>query len=392
MRKIDKFSVYLLSICCLFIFLCTVHYLRGRPLWLDEQSVFKSVEQNSTLDFFTKPLQAGQIFPRLYLCVIQKTAQWTGLSVWGVRLLPFISMLLAFYVWLQVGRLALKDNKQYLVFVFCWIASVPLIYYSAELKQYSMDVLVSGCFTLFLYHQENLARNLSSLKYTILLVSLPFLGLFSYPAFLFMIFPLYNMLTVLRRQWLQIGLYAMVCMIVVAMLYAFDLGTTHVTMDTQGFLDYSLSFQSVPEFFRSLGEGTMNLFSRWFTEQPRFMKRIGIFFMVWGMIFIPWAFFRKWKQGDRQFTSVELLALPLYIELLILGALKKYPFTVPRTSLFYCPITFLMTIKAMDFIKTLNERAYQFIMAGFVIFLLIVSVGIVKVVMTTNLGSICFIW
>ncbi len=392
MRKIDRFLLLFLSLCCLFVVLCTIHYLRGRPLWLDEISVFKSVQLNSTEDFFTKPLQVAQIFPRLYLCVIQKIAQPFDLSVWGVRLLPYLSMLLAFALWMRIGRLALKDNIQYLVFVLCWTASIPLIYYSAELKQYSMDVLVSGCFVLFLYNQTNLARSLSRSQYTALLMALPLLGLFSYPAFIFMAFPLYNMLREKQKSWMQILLYISVCLMVLAALYAFDLRISKANADTQGFNDYAISFQSFPEFLRTWWEGTMNLFSRWFTEQPRWMKKVGLVFMVLGIGYIPWAFFHNWTKGNRQLSSVELLAFPLYIELVILGALKKYPFTVPRTSLFYCPITFLMTLKALDLIKTYHRDLYRFIMAAFVIFLLVVAVGIAKVVMTKDLGSICFIW
>jgi hypothetical protein len=372
-----------------------VHFVRGRPLWLDEQSVFKSVALNNTTDFFTKPLQAGQVFPRLYLCLIQKTAQFFKLSVWSVRFLPFISMLLAFTVWFRVGRMALKDNTQYLIFVGCWVASIPLIYYSAELKQYSMDVLASGLFTWFLYRQEGLAKELGHQKYNGLLILLPFLGLFSYPAFLFMIFPLYNIVMAQNKSkihWEQMTIYLTVMILVIAMLYLIDLRVAKTTVDTQGFTDYSLSFESIPEFFRSLGEGTMNLFSRWFTEEPRYFKKVGVFFMVFGMLFIPWAFSREWKRNHRQISCVEMMAVPIYFELLLLGAMKKYPFTVPRTSLFYCPITFLMTIKAISLIKTYNNNAYRLIMGGFVLFLLVVSMGIVKVVMTKNLGSICFIW
>ncbi len=393
--KIDKFPLYLGGICFLFILLCTVHFLRGRPLWLDELEVLRSVKFNGTTDFFTHQLQGGQVFPRVYLFFIQKIAQIFDLSVWSVRLLSFVSMLLAFSIWLRVGRLALKDNTQYLVFLFCWASSIPLIYYSAELKQYSMDVLVSGIFTWFLYRQENLVKELIHRKYTMLLMALPLLGFLSYPAFLFMLFPLYNLFMVpnkSREQLGQMGLYVMVLIFVLVTIYCIDLRTAKATADTQGFSDYILSFQSIPEFFKTLGEGIMNLFSRWFTEKPKFFKKIGIFFMFLGILYIPWVFFRQFKKNYRQISSVEILAFLLFLELAFLGAMKKYPFIVPRTSLFYCPITFLMTIKAMDFIKTYNERIYRVLITSFMVFLSVVSLGIIKVVMTKNLGSICFIW
>ncbi|MEI6580049.1 MAG: hypothetical protein WCN92_11400, partial [Eubacteriales bacterium] len=78
------------------------------------------------------------------------------------------------------------------------------------------------------------------------------------------------------------ALYVMVVMAVAAVVYFCDIRTSKTTVDTLGLADYSLSFQSIPEFFKGLGEGTMNLFSRWFTEKPRYMKKLGIVFMVLG--------------------------------------------------------------------------------------------------------------
>jgi hypothetical protein len=51
-----------------------------------------------------------------------------------------------------------------------------------------------------------------------------------------------------------------------------------------------------------------------------------------------------------------------------------------------------MTIKGMGLVKTYNERLYRLIMAGFMMFLLVVSIGIMKVVATRNLGFISCIW
>jgi hypothetical protein len=393
--QLHVFNVAGLFLCGLFIVLCTAHFLRGRPLWLDEIHVFRSVDMNSLKDFFTRPLHGDQIFPRVYLFLIQKVSKMYGVSVGGARFLPFISMLVAFAAWTRVGRLALKDNLQYLVFLGCWTASIPLIYYSAELKQYSMDVLASGLFTWFLYRQATLAKELTYWKYTALLMFLPLLGFFSYPAFLLMIFPLYNIWMTKhksRQQWQQIGIYITVCLLVVTAVYLIDIRISRATVETQGFSDYAVSFQSIPEFFRSVGEGTMNLFSRWFTEKPRYMKKVVIPFMVLGMICIPYAFVREWKKDRRQLSIVELLALPIYAELFVLGALQKYPFTVPRTSLFYCPIVFLMTIKAMDVIQTYNTHVYRVVMGAFIVFLTVVTAGIIHIVMTQNLGSICSIW
>jgi len=393
-KKFSWASFSALLAITLFIFLCSVHFLRGRPLWFDEQSVFKSVVAYQPQDFFSKKLMVGQIFPRVQLFLVQQIARPLDFNVYGVRFFSFFSMLLAFAVWLRVGRLALPDQKQYSLFILCWTASVPLIYYSAELKQYAMDVLASGLFTWFLYRQDSLAKAGLRIRYLLILAALPLLGLFSYPAFLFFIFPIYNLLrpSAGRRDWPAVFIFGTLAAAVIAFVYCFDIRIARASADSQGFADYMVSFQSAGEFFRTWGEGTMNLFSRWFAEQPRIFRKIGVFFVAWGMVYIPAAFFRSIRRKNWRFDQVELLALVLYLELFILGALKKYPFSVPRTSLFFCPIVFLMTIKGMREWLGWNKRVYLAVQIAFVVFLLIIAAGIVRVALTAPLGAIHKIW
>lgn len=395
-KNFSWISFGILLACSLYVFLCAVHYVRGRPLWTDEECVFRSVAFYEPVDFFTKRLEVDQIFPRLYLLTIQKVAQPLGLSAWGVRLLPFVSMLLAFFVWFKIARREFKEGFSFLMFCLCWAASIPLIYYSAELKQYSMDVLAAGIFVLFLSHQESWAQDrLRQGGYLATLVLLPVLGLFSYPAFLFLIFPLYNMIKFqprTRGQWICLASFSLSAVLAVACLYFFDMRITKANVHTQSYQDYSISFQTVPEFLRTLGEGTLNLFSRWFVEQPRAWKRVALFFTVPGLIYIPVAFFRNFKPGRRIFDSVEKIAFILYLELFLLGALGKYPFSVPRTSLFYCPIVFLMTIKAMAGLRTWQPWVGRALQAFFMIFLIVVSAGIVREVLSKPLGAIHPIW
>src|SRR3989338_5348739 len=202
-------SLAIFFLCCWYLLLCSVHYTRQRPLWLDEQSVFKSVAAFQPQEFFTRKLAVDQIFPRLYLCLIQKIAQPFDLNLLSLRFMSFVSMIAAFFIWLRIAKYELsakgasakltasgpanggaggKDQLQYFTFVLSWTASSLLIYYSAELKPYSMDVLAGAIFIWFLYNQTRLAEG-NKARYLAALVLLPLLGLFSYPAFLFFIFP-----------------------------------------------------------------------------------------------------------------------------------------------------------------------------------------------------------
>ncbi|MCR4337567.1 MAG: hypothetical protein NUV91_07160, partial [Candidatus Omnitrophica bacterium] len=363
-----------------FLTLCTLHYFNLRTLWLDEYQVFRSLATFAPIDFFTKELITGQIFPRLYLFLIQRISEPFDWHVLSLRLLSYLSMTTAFLIWLKIANYELKSKEEYFAFVLSWTASIPLIYYASELKPYSMDVMTTAIFLLFIYNQKKLEEG-NPKVYFGLLSALPLLGLFSYPAFLFFIFPLYNLLTTkspLRQK-------ALICYLIsgiaaIACLYFFDLRITQATTGKQSFHDYAISFASAGEFFKTWGEGTMNLISRWFTEQPKLLKKLGLIFTPFGLIYIFYAFFSHFKREGFAFRSINTVALVIYAELFLLGALQKYPFSVPRTSLFFCPIVLLMTVKGLQLLKKIHPRIHQIFLSLYCLFLIFVTIGIGQVV------------
>jgi len=196
-KKVKKqenkiFSSIIFLLACWFILLCSVHLFQQKPMWNDEIAVFESIKQFTVQQMFSQKLMAVQVFPRAYLFVIQQFSKMFDYSLWSLRLPSFICMILAFLLWLKIARIGIKDRWQYLAFVCSWIASGLLLYYSAELKQYSMDVLVAAVFIYFLYHQKKLQYK-NDKRTVWILALLPVFGFFSYPAFLLMMLPLYNL-------------------------------------------------------------------------------------------------------------------------------------------------------------------------------------------------------
>jgi len=367
--------------------LCAKHYYNQRPLWNDEEVIFNSIEQFNTKEIFSRGLLSAQVFPRFYLFLIQSVAHPFDLHLLSLRLLPFISMMLAFFIWLKIGRYEFKEHLLYLTFVLSWTASVKMIYYAAELKQYSMDVLVSAIFIWFLYNQRRLSEEYR--MYVFLLLALPFLGAFSYMAFLFIPIVFYNLMVrraSLAHHWwkrenhpervnLSAGqagegervegsqslekksnkengipvlvhqskvwqnknliVYCLSFLIVGMLSYFFDIAVTDRTTVKSAISGYFISSESVYEFFNTLGNGTRNLFVRWFAETPRVIRKVATFFTAFGLIYMFFGFFKNIKKDRYLLNSLNTLAFILFLELCILGAFKKYPFTMPRTSLFF---------------------------------------------------------
>lgn len=374
---------------------CAAHYWHQRPLWNDEVAVLSSIEVFKPADFFKEPLRMVQVFPHFYLFCIQSFAQHFDNSILSLRFFSFVCMLGAFAVWLKVAKYELKDPLEYLTFLLCWTASVPLIYYSAELKQYSMDVLVSGLFLLFLYAQNRLAADPKSLKYMAILALLPVSVMFSYPAYFFLMFPLWNLCRAVqadRGQWKFFLVYLASLLVFVALSYQFDVRLRPVEAVTNGFNDYFISLRSFSEFFQTFGEGINNLCSRWFVELPKVFRKIARVFMFFGLVYLFVAFFRGIRQSGWKFDSLSMVALVVFLELTVAGILHKYPFGVPRTALFFCPILLILTIQGIRSVKGLNPYAYYAIHGSFLAYLFIVALGILNIVLTQPLIAIPAIW
>lgn len=84
-----------------FILLCILHFTSGRVFWLDENFIVLNLKSLKGHALFG-PLSNSQAFPRAYLYCIQKIGEPSGFGVYSLRLLPFLFMLAAFFVWIAV--------------------------------------------------------------------------------------------------------------------------------------------------------------------------------------------------------------------------------------------------------------------------------------------------
>ena len=336
---------------------------------------------------FTRRLTVDQVFPRLHLFLIQQFSRQFDFSLLSLRFFSFVSMIAAFFIWLRIAKYEFAAPLEYFTFVLSWTASTLLIYYSAELKPYSLDVLASSIFLWFLYNQSKLEERDRKL-YLLLLMILPLLGLFSYTVFLFFIFPAYNLFMAKpKKPWRWIGLtgYGFCVLLVMAFVYSFDIRVTQASRIINPlWMDHFISFQPVGEFFKTFGEGTTSLFVKWFGSHPRIIRKLATFFTTAGLFYMVYGFFKDIKKNRTHLSSISVLGFLLYLELFGLGALQKYPFTVPRTSLFFAPIVLVMTIKGIAELKRLNFYLYCLIYVLYVIFLAVVSVGISRVILTQD--------
>jgi len=355
-----------------YLILALGHYFNQRSLWNDEQCVLNSIIQLKPAGLFTQPLLSDQAFPRLYLWTIQQFSKPFNQNLLALRLFSLMAMVGAFFVWLKVARRVLGDSWDLVLFIATWCASMPLVYYAAELKPYSMDVLASGVIVLFLLEEnQKTCRSVLPL--------LPLLGLWSYPAIFLLLLPLYNLIrdSFQERRWLkELSYYLAGYVLVLGLVYFFDFRVSVHRLLEVYWHDYFISMDSLKHFLDSLGKGMNNLIARRFAESPRWVKVPSRIFIGLGLGYMLVMFWNQLKKDRFVLRSMVPICFVLFSVQLVLAILRVYPFAVPRMSLFFSPLLFLMTIMGISYMyrrfKPLGI-AVRVIFAGYLIF---VSLGI----------------
>jgi hypothetical protein len=115
-------------------------YLFDRSLWLDEALVVLNIIRRSPSELL-KPLDYHQGSPLGFLALQKAAVLGFGTSEAALRLVPFLSGVLSMILFVIVARRFLAPAAATIA-VGLFAVSDPLIYYSAEAKQYSTDVAV----------------------------------------------------------------------------------------------------------------------------------------------------------------------------------------------------------------------------------------------------------
>ena len=137
----ERFNIFLLIIG---VVLRLKHYLENRSFWLDETYVGIQVTSSSLMELLTfKGITMGQPQTPLFFNLVEKILTLLlGNHEYALRLFPFLSGICALFLFYFFAK-HLLDKKVVPIALAFFVFSDYLIYYSAELKPYSMDVAVA---------------------------------------------------------------------------------------------------------------------------------------------------------------------------------------------------------------------------------------------------------
>lgn len=118
-----------------------LQYAANRSLWLDEALIASSI-LGRDLAGLAEPLDFGQTAPYGFLLLVRGAVTALGTSEYVLRLVPLLAGLGALALFPMTARRYVSAPARTVALALFALAPF-LVYYASELKQYSMDVLVS---------------------------------------------------------------------------------------------------------------------------------------------------------------------------------------------------------------------------------------------------------
>lgn len=125
-------------------------YLSGRSLWLDEAALAVFFIDRSLGGSISLPLPNSQSAPPGFLFATQFILEIFGANLFSFRLLSLVASLISVILFAHLSQVIFRSFVVRLFSIASFSLSPVLIYYSAEFKQYSLDVLAVILIMIFL--------------------------------------------------------------------------------------------------------------------------------------------------------------------------------------------------------------------------------------------------
>lgn len=369
LTKERLFQIAIIAIIATGIVLRASKYLPAFSLRGDELALARNIFNRSLLELITTPLGGEQAAPVGYVAISKILIMVFGNSEYILRLVAFVAGCVSM---LLMQPLLTRTNGKFgnLFALSAFAFGSYLVYYSAEFKQYSSDVLI--CLILLLAFYRHISKETTASDF----VKLGILGVlalcFSYPATFVMAgigITLFLHYSKDRQRLLWISLTGLVWMGTFLALYFFLL--RYQTQDSYliTFWDNLLSFMPMPPW-RDI---------TWFPK-----ALLGMFFVVAGLssslfLVLPiyllglWGF---WQEKNWQWVLA--LTIPIGLNVIVSG-FQKYPFH-GRLILYLLPLLFVVLGKGIDVLMGLIRNR----VAANVVFAVLIALLLKPAIATTN--------
>jgi hypothetical protein len=183
------------------VLLRLARYLHDKSLWLDESFLALNLMTRS-FHGLTETLDWNQGAPLGFLFSEKVALRLFGDSEYSLRLLPLLAGIASIFVFYAAAK-PLLSRGAFLIALLLFATLEPFIYYSAELKQYELDALVTVTLFALFVHLVPRPGRLSAGRSAALAATGAVAVWFSHPA-VFMLAGFaaaLSLLPLLRRDW-----------------------------------------------------------------------------------------------------------------------------------------------------------------------------------------------
>lgn len=125
-------------------------YAAGTSLWLDEIALTRNIVGLSLHDLLLRPLSFDQVAPRGFLLVEKLATLILGPSELALRLAPFLISMLGLALFVRLAQRLLTGLAVHFA-VLVYAIAIPLVRYSAEVKQYGIDATATSALLLLAF-------------------------------------------------------------------------------------------------------------------------------------------------------------------------------------------------------------------------------------------------
>lgn len=346
LRDFYESKSFLLFIILLGIILRLSQYLFNRSLWLDEAYLSLNIINKSFSELF-QPLDYWQRAPTGFLLLEKTLVELFGSSEYVLRLLPLICGIVSLILFYKVAERYIQGKSLPIALAFFAISG-SLIYYSAEVKQYSIDVAVALLLYLITLHvQEIEFKTWRTVLYAIICA----LSIWFSFAAVFVLVGIGLTITltyVARKQWHLVTRSSIICLIwslSIVGFYFLSVANADNIDVVKYWSEEKNSFMPFPPLSPSELKWFFDTFIAIFKNPLNFsLPGLAAFTFILGVI-------TKYinKKGD-----VFILLLPVIIALLTSG-LRMYPFS-GRLLLFTVPVFLIFIAEGISQISGLKLK------------------------------------
>ena len=149
-QRHGRFTPLIFGVLTLGVAVRTAHYFANRSLWLDEAMLALNIGGRSFAGLLD-PLAFNQAAPLGFLWLEKLAVTVLGVGEMALRLFPLIAAIVALFLFAALARRLLSPYPA-LVTILLFALSTSQVYFAAEVKQYSFDVLWAALILLLAHH------------------------------------------------------------------------------------------------------------------------------------------------------------------------------------------------------------------------------------------------